>query len=101
MEIPRGSNLPHRFTTEIDLRTAVVFNLDYQQRKKTVLKKTIDDMTISETEVIVDITQKESLRFKENLDTAIQAHIRLADGTVLPSVIINVKAGELFDEEVI
>lgn len=101
MAIPRGSNLPHRLRVNKDLRTAVVLNLTYQQHGKTVLKKTIEDCTISEDEIVVEITQEESLKFRENLPTQIQARVKLADGSVFPSVIITVNTGELLEEGMI
>lgn len=101
MAIPRGSNLPHKLKTNKDLRNAVVLNLTYQQHGKTVLKKTIEDCTISEDEILVEITQEESLRFKENLPTEIQARVKLADGQTFPSVIIKVNTGELLEEGMI
>lgn len=101
MSIPRGSNIPHRLEVEIDLRNAVMLEITYQQNGKTVLKKHIDDCTISENEVIVEITQQESMRFREKIPTRIQLRPKFPDGTTFPSYPITVDTGELLDEELI
>lgn len=98
----RGTTPTHTFGTDIDLRTAEAIYITYEQGGKTVVEKTIEDMTIEEDSVAVTLTQEDTLAFEEKGGKVkIQIRAKFANGSVVASNIISTPAEEILKEGVI
>lgn len=100
MGITRGATITNTFTVSVDLTTAVAMYITYRQSNQTVLEKSIEDCTITDKSITVDLTQEDTLKFKQG-DVAIQIRARLFDGAALVSEVIQTTASKLLKEGVI
>ena len=94
----RGTTPTHTFTLPDNLKTATLSALyiTYAQGSKTVLEKTLSDVTINGGVIICTLTQAETLKF-EVLDqhcgcdkVAIQVRMKTSDGTAMASDIMRI-----------
>ena len=94
----RGTTPTHTFTLPDNLKTATLSALyiTYAQGSKTVLEKTLSDVTINDGVIICTLTQAETLKF-EVLDqhcgcdkVAIQVRMKTSDGTAMASDIMRI-----------
>ena len=99
--VSRGTTPTHTFRTSIDLTGAAVLFITYMQAGKTILEKDLSDCTITSQDVTVTLTQKESLRFKENGLVRMQIRGKFPDGSAVKSCIMEATADELLKEGVI
>lgn len=98
--IPRGTTPTHIFEVDVDLTSAVVMYISYKQFDKVVLEKTLEDITVTATQLTVRLTQEETLLFKDGL-VEIQIRARLADDSALKSDVIKTDADKLIKDGVI
>ena len=101
MSITRGATITNTFNVSVDLTSAVVLYITFEQARKPVIEKTLEDCTITPTSISVEFSQEDSLAFKENKSVRIQIRARLADGSAHVSNIIETMASELLKEGVI
>lgn len=101
MSITRGATITNVFDVSIDLTDAVVLYITYKQYGRTVLEKQLEDCTVTQDKVTVDLTQAESLKFAENKPVQIQIRARLSDNSAHVSNIMKTTASELLKEGVI
>ena len=101
MSITRGATITNEFTVPVDLTTAKVLYITYQQSGKTVLEKELEDCTITSDKVTVEFSQEDSLVFRENKPIKIQIRAKLLDDSALVSCVIETTASELLKEGVI
>ena len=94
----RGTTPTHTFTLPDNLKTATLSALyiTYAQGSKTVLEKTLSDVTINDGVIICTLTQAETLKF-EVLDqhcgcdkVAVQVRMKTSDGTAMASDIMRI-----------
>lgn len=94
----RGTTPTHTFTLPDDLTSATISALyiTYAQGSKTVLEKTLSDVTINGGVIICTLTQADTLKF-EVLDqhcgcdkVAIQVRMKTSDGTAMASDIMRI-----------
>ena len=94
----RGTTPTHTFTLPDDLTSATISALyiTYAQGSKTVLEKTISDVTINGGVITCTLTQADTLKF-EVLDqhcgcdkVAIQVRMKTSDGTAMASDIMRI-----------
>ncbi len=100
MAITRGATVTNTFTVSVDLTAAVSLYITYKQYGKTVLEKALEDCTITETSIEVDLTQDDTLKFREG-GVEIQIRAKLPDGAALVSKVIYTSASKLLKEGVI
>ena len=96
----RGTTPTHTFTTDSDLTGAEVIFVTYQQFGKTVLEKTIDEITVEAGAITVKLSQAETLLFSEKPDEAVRIQIRARwpDGSAVASNIVQIPAKEILKE---
>lgn len=100
----RGTTPTHTFTTDVDLSSAEVMYITYQQRSKTILEKTLDDATIEGNKVTVRLTQAETLRFSDDYasnEVKIQIRARTHDSSAWVSNVMTTTVDRLLKEGII
>ena len=71
--IGRGTTPTNKFNVSMDLTEATVLYITYAQLGKTVIEKTLDDVTeITADSVSVKLTQEDTLLFKASAQVEIQ-----------------------------
>ena len=94
----RGTTPTHTFSVDVDLTAAEVIYLTYKQTGKVLVEKTKDDLTITEDQVEVKLTQEETLSFREIGDVDIQFRARFPDGTAIASNIMTADADKILKD---
>ena len=97
----RGTTPSHTFTTDIDLTGAEVIYITYKQNGMTVMEREIGDMSISPTEVTVELSQTDTLMFRAGGTVEVQIRARFQDGTAVASNIMTTTANRILKEGVI
>lgn len=93
----RGTTPINIFRTDVDLTNASVLFITYKQNGKVILEKSIDEVSIKRNSVIVYLSQKETLLFKEGIVT-IQIRVRFFDGSTIASDLIRTNADDILKE---
>lgn len=102
----RGTTPTHTFTLPDDLTSATISALyiTYAQGSKTVLEKTLSDVTINGGVITCTLTQADTLKF-EVLDqhcgcdkVAIQVRMKTSDGTAMASDIMPVPIRDILKD---
>ena len=92
MSIPRGATPINYFTVPLDLSTADVVYLTYQQGGKTVIEKEKGDLTFTHEndvyEISAALSQAETLLFSDKAPVEMQIRARFADGYAVESVVV-------------
>lgn len=94
----RGTTPTHIFETSIDLTQAQIIFITYQQGDKTVVEKTIEDITVEPDKLTVTLTQAETLEFDRHKNVRIQCRAKFEDGTAIASDILDVMVCEILKE---
>lgn len=92
----RGSTPVHILNTGLDLRTARVY-VTYSQFGRNVVEKTNEDLTINEDSITVELTQKDTIAFKEGI-VRIQVRYVMPDGSADASNIVTCEAEEILKD---
>ena len=96
----RGTTPIHTFGTNVDLRNCKVF-VTYKQNGVTILEKSNNDLTITETEVVTMLTQADTLRFKAGAPVQIQLRYLHPNGESEVSNVIETTVDEVLKQGVI
>ena len=91
----RGTTPTHTFNTSVSLAAAEVIYITYQQRRQTVVEKTIDDITVAADTLTVELTQEETLLFDAKYPASIQIRARFIDGSAIASNIMTVPVDKI------
>ena len=94
----RGTTPTNIFNANIDLTDATSLFVTYQQYGKTVIEKTIEDVTIDGETISVPLTQRETLSFIPEIPVRIQVRAALPDGTRVSSNILSVNVETVLKE---
>lgn len=97
----RGTTPTHIFHVPVDLTSAVEAYITYKQDGQVKVEKSINDMTITEDQITVELTQTETLAFSTIGDVQIQCRARLLDESALASCIKTVPVCKILKEGVI
>lgn len=98
----RGTTPTHVFTLgDFDSSRIKEIRVTYQQRRKTIIEKTQDDATIENNQVIVTLSQEETLKFSTSDYVDVQLKVLLNDGKVLANDIITISADRILNEEIL
>ena len=97
----RGTTPTHKFKAPLDLTSASEVFMTYKQEGKTTIEKTKEDMEISENEILIEISQTDTLSFSTIGDVEIQCRAKYPDGKVVASQIIRVPVKKILKEGVI
>lgn len=95
----RGTTPTHIFNTDVDLSSATVMYVTYQQYGRTVIEKTLDDgIELFEDHIEVPITQEETLAIRPDAQVQIQIRVGFNDGSRLASNIMRVCAHDILKD---
>lgn len=103
----RGTTPTHKFKPKtkqgeaIDMRSADVVYMTYKQDGKTIIEKTKDDMEITEEEMVIHLTQEETLAFSTLGNVEIECRARFADQSAIASCILKTTAQRILKDGVI
>ena len=95
----RGSTPVNTFDVDIDLRAATVF-VSYEQDGEIIVEKTGEDLTVSETQIVLYMTQEETLLFHPG-KVSIQIRYVFPSGSADASEIINTTIERIIKDGVI
>lgn len=95
----RGSTPKHIFKIPISTSTVNKVLITYEQLGRKVLEKTEKDVQMQDDTITLQLTQAETLLFKEKQTARIQLKVLTNSGDLLPSQIISVSVGEILNEE--
>ena len=107
MSIPRGATPENTFTFPIDLSTADVVYITYNQCDRTVIEKEKDDISFSYDEdagvylLQIELTQEESLAFNDKHKVEMQIRGRYPDGRAVESTIMTTTVDRILKDGVI
>lgn len=96
----RGTTPLHVFSVNRDLRGAKVY-LTYRQGDDAIITKTNEDLDISETAVVVELTQSDTLLFKDSRPTEVQIRYVTDEGVAEASDIIKINVERILKDGVI
>ena len=94
----RGTTPTNIFNANIDLTGATAIYVTYQQYNKTVIEKTIDDVTIDGEVISVPLTQIETLNLIPDVPVRIQVRAVLQDGNRVTSNILSTNVETVLKE---
>ena len=97
----RGTTPTHTFTISVDLADVKDFVITYVQKGAIVLEKKKADCTISDSKIVVTLTQKETLKFDHTSMVEMQAKVLMNSGTVVASQIFTTNVDRILNEEVL
>lgn len=109
----RGTTPTHIFETiGISLVDATEIFVTYQQPDQVpigckcddyhvVVEKTIEDITVEEDKITLELTQEETLSFLEDVPVKVQIRAKFPDGKAVACQVMNVGAEEILKEGVI
>ena len=97
----RGTTPVNHISTDMDLTGATALYVTYQQNDETVLEKTLQDATITEKEVAIQLSQEDTLLFEEGSKVYVQLRAVLPDGNCVASNIMSVKVEKILKDGVI
>jgi hypothetical protein len=80
-----GGTPLHTFELEIGTANIVDLLISYAQSGRVILRKRLEDCTLTGNRVSVRLTQEDTLRFSENHNVEIQLRVKLDTGIVIPS----------------
>lgn len=102
MAIKRGTTPTHTITTDIDLRNATEIYITYEQLSYKVVEKSKTELKeVAENYLKVQLSQEETLRFKEKGTIYIQLRAIFSDGNAVSSNVMETTPFRLLKEGVI
>ena len=99
----RGTTPTHIFVLPEEMKETMfdALYITYQQRRKTVLEKTLDDVQRDGATLTVRLTQAETLAFGRGCVTEpvyIQIRLKLDDGTAMASDLMKTSVQQILKE---
>lgn len=95
----RGSTPKHIFTLSLDASVIAKVRVLYAQNGKLLFRKEGDQVTINGQQVIVELTQEDTLKFR-NGTAEVQLRVNTPDGKSIPSPIYSIPVEQLLENEV-
>jgi hypothetical protein len=99
--ISKGCTCKNIFTLPFNREDVQVIYITYQQDRKTIFEKDINQCEFSDGTVSVNLTQEDTLKLNDNSTVEIQIRLKLADGSATKSQIIETYADEVLKNGVI
>jgi hypothetical protein len=97
----QGTTPTHKFNLPFNTDSIERVRIVYEQAGDVVLTKENEECTLSGNTVLVRMSQEDTLKFKSNVNTRIQVHLRTKSGEAYASNLMRVSVYELLHEEVI
>lgn len=101
--LQRGTTPTHSFTLPDELKDASISSLyvTYKQNDGTVVEKSVDELSVSDGTVSVDLTQDDTLLFKANKKASVQIRLKLSSGQAFASDMIDLEVRDVLKDGVI
>ncbi len=99
--IIRGTTPTITITTDTDLSEASTIYVTFSQDNRKRVEKSISDIRVSESSLLVDLTQEDTLSLDAKKKVEIQVRAKLADGKVLASNVMTTIVDRVLKEGVI
>lgn len=96
-----GATPTHTFNLPISTDEIAALRITYEQSGKIVLQKEKDECELNDKQVIVKLSQEETLEFDSNAIARMQVKVRTTGGDVLVSEIIKKTPNIVLDKGVI
>lgn len=91
----RGSTPTCIFDVDMDLREATKVLVTFKQCDTIVIEKDLPDVTVTETQVQVKLTQAETLKLDDKKRVLMQIRAKFANGDTFPSNVMETTVEEL------
>lgn len=91
----RGSTPTCIFDVDMDLRQATIVLVTFKQCDTIVIEKDLPDVTVTETQVQVKLTQAETLKLDDKKRVFMQIRAKFANGDTFPSNVMETTVEEL------
>lgn len=95
----RATTPTHTFNVPFETEFIDALIITYQQKGKTIVEKTKDDVTFDEKKIIVTLTQEETNMFDKGDTAKVQLRVKIAD-RVQASNIITLRVNNVLNDEV-
>lgn len=90
----RGTTPTITITTDIDLTEASNLFVTFKQGDRVVFEKTLDDVTVGETQVVCELSQNDTLALRDGKPVRFQIRATLGDSKVASNV-MTASVGEI------
>lgn len=97
----RGTTPTHYFTLPFDTGQLERLRITYAQNGLTVLELTEENVALAGKEIRYQLTQEDTLRFKNNVLAEVQVRVKTTDGNVLASNVMAISVGKILNEDVL
>lgn len=94
----RGTTPTNTFASDVDLTSAEVMFITYKQAGRTIIEKTLPDVTFGEGSFSVELTQAETLRFNSQQEVEIQVRVKFPGDEAIASNIIKTSVGRILKD---
>ena len=91
----RGSTPTCIFDVDMDLRDAVKVLITFKQDDMIIFEKDLPDVTVTETQVQVKLTQADTLKLDADKKVQMQIRPKFANGDTFPSDVMETTVEEL------
>lgn len=96
----RGTTQQLIFVLQEDISIAAIY-ITFQQGGKTVLEKSIDDVTIDGNQIFVELSQEDTLALRASQTVYIQLRIRDTSDNAVASKVLRLYTDDVLKEGVI
>ena len=97
----RGTTPTLRFALPFDTNLVQKAYITFYQQDRKQIEKQLSDCQIVNNQLVVTLTQEETLRFVTNVPLLMQARVVLSDGRVLASKVVRTVVHDILKEGVI
>lgn len=103
----RGTNptLTLKLTTKagqaVDTSVLTDGFVTFQQNGRTVIEKRLSECTCGDNKIVVELTQKDTLRLNDSAVIRVQGKFKIQNGKIIPTQIKQLSCAEILNEVVI
>ena len=94
----RGTTPTHTFDIPMTKEEIRNLRITYAQNGKVVLEKKLDEVTIQDEQIVLNLTQEETLKFKANVYAYVQIRILTNEEKVFSNAPETIYITETFNE---
>jgi hypothetical protein len=99
MVMTPGATPTHFFNLPISTDEVAALRITYEESGKTVLQKEMEDCELKDKQIIVKLSQEDTLKFGSNVIVRMQVKVRTTGGDVLVSEVIKKSTNIVLDKE--
>ena len=94
-----GATPIHTFNLPINTEDVAALRITYEQSGKIVFQKEKEDCELKDKQIIVKLSQEDTLKFDSNVIARMQVKVRTTGGDVLVSEVIKKSTNIVLDKE--